>query len=86
MEAFIQMTVVIAVFALGVSLGAILEAKLMRFRNTEKRIKELENTTQEIKIVMSEPPASTPSPKYTLVDYDLTLTDPDSTQEFNLNG
>lgn len=83
MEAFIQMTVLIAVFALGVSLGAILESRLMKFRNTENRIKQLENTTQEIKIVMSE---TTPAPgsTHTWVDYE--YLDPDATQELSLNG
>lgn len=77
------MTVLIAVFALGISLGAILESKLMKFRNTENRIKQLENTTQEIKIVMSE---TTPAPgsTHTWVDYE--YLDPDATQELSLNG
>ena len=55
----------------------------MKFRNTENRIKQLENTTQEIKIVMSE---TTPAPgsTHTWVDYE--YLDPDTTQEFSLNG
>lgn len=79
MEAFLHMAVLIAVFALGVGLGAILESKLMKFRNTENRIKHLENTTQEIKIVMSESPHN-----HTRVDYE--YLDPEATQELNLNG
>lgn len=83
MEAFLYMTVLIAVFALGVGLGAILESKLMKFRNTENRIRHLENTTQEIKIVMSESPY-TPTHNHTQVDYG--YLDPEATQELNLNG
>lgn len=82
MEAFIQMTVLIAVFALGVSLGAILESKLMKFRNTENRIKQLENTTQEMKVVISD--AVTSAPAHTWVDYE--YLDPEITQELSLNG
>ena len=85
MEAFIQVAVLIAVFALGISFGAILESKLMKFRSTEERLRDLENTTQEIKIVMSGTDNIVESVKsHTWVDYE--MIDPDATQEFNLNG
>ena len=76
------MTVLIAVFALGVSLGAILESRLMKFRNTENRIKQLENTTQEMKVVISDTVASAAA--HTWVDYE--YLDPEITQELSLNG
>lgn len=87
MEAFIQMTVLIAVFALGVGFGAILESRLMKFRNTENRIKQLENTTQEIKIVMSESAhVAAPISEHSQAWVDYGYLDPEATQELNLNG
>lgn len=82
-----QTTVLIAVFALGVGFGAILESRLVKFRNTENRIKQLENATQEIKIVMSESAyVVAPIPEHAQAWVDYGYLDPEATQELNLNG
>ena len=85
MVTLIYIAMSLSIFALGVCLGAIVENKRMTYRHIENRMSQLETTTQEIYVSLSREELQRTN--YTLVDCEPPmLEDPDTTQEFELNG